>query len=143
MATHKAGNDVDSWCGKCDMMLAHVVHALVGTRIARVECKTCHAVHAYKAHRPGEGPSRRRAGEKATRRTRTAAMPTPEFHFETLTKDRDLSQSTPFSLQTRFELDAVVKHGKFGLGLVTKVMEDKKIQVVFEDAVRILAHDRG
>ena len=30
MGTLKPGGNVDSWCGKCSMMLAHTIEAMVG-----------------------------------------------------------------------------------------------------------------
>jgi RNase P subunit RPR2 len=53
----KVGGEVDSFCTKCEMLLAHTVHAVVDGRPVKVECNTCHGVHRYK------GP----AGEPAPR----------------------------------------------------------------------------
>ena len=48
MSIHKAGQDIDSYCGKCKMTLAHVIVAMEGTKVARAQCKTCYATHAYR-----------------------------------------------------------------------------------------------
>jgi len=137
----KAGKDVDSYCGKCKMMLAHVIHAMVETRPARVECKTCGAIHAYKGHLPGEGPAREARSTSAPRRA--APKLSPREHFDTLIAGHDISSAQAFNIKTCFEIEGIVNHSKFGLGLVTKVLDDKKIEVTFQDAVRVLVHDRG
>ena len=36
----KPGDDVDSWCGVCKLMLAHTIEAMVGDTPARVHCNT-------------------------------------------------------------------------------------------------------
>ena len=43
------GDDVDAWCGKCLMVMSHRIIAVVGSQIKKVECLTCHAIHAYKS----------------------------------------------------------------------------------------------
>ena len=48
----RPGGNVDSWCGKCKMMLAHTIETLVGDKPARVQCNTCKSQHAYKAQVP-------------------------------------------------------------------------------------------
>jgi len=136
----KAGKDVDSYCGKCQMMLAHVIHAMIQTRPARVECKTCGAIHAYKEFPPGQGPAR--AARAATPR-RAAPKLSPQAHFDALVENRDISSPVAFHIQTCFELEGILNLSKFGLGLVTKVLDDKKIEVTFQDSVRVLVHDRG
>ena len=49
----KPGGNVDSWCGKCKLILAHTIEALVGDKPARVHCNTCKAQHSYKPYEPG------------------------------------------------------------------------------------------
>ena len=137
----KAGKDVDSYCGKCKMMLAHVIHAMIETRPARVECKTCGAIHAYKGHLPGQGPARADRADTPTRRTTTKV--TPQAHFDSLIDGIDISTPLKFNIKTCVEHDGVLNHSKFGLGLVTRVLDDKKIEVTFQDAVRVLVHDRA
>ncbi|MBL8604543.1 MAG: hypothetical protein JNK72_21635 [Myxococcales bacterium] len=45
----------------------------------------------------------------------------------------------PYEMSSRYERGALVQHGKFGKGYVTSV-EGNRVEVVFEDAVRKLAH---
>ena len=40
------GDDIDAWCGKCLMVLSHRIIAVVGNQVKKVECLTCHAIHA-------------------------------------------------------------------------------------------------
>ena len=45
----RVGSNVDSWCGKCKLMLAHTVEAMVGAQPKRVNCNTCgaHLGHVF------------------------------------------------------------------------------------------------
>src|SRR5688572_25212638 len=57
----RPGGNVDSWCGKCKMMLAHTIEAMVGDKPVRVLCNTCKAQHGYKPNKPSETAKRVRS----------------------------------------------------------------------------------
>ncbi len=134
MSDIETGNDTDAYCGKCKMVLAHVVIALKGSRPAKVECKTCGAIHAYKKDAPAKGTTRRT--------TRSSAAAKVEA-YEKLLGGRDAATAIRYKLSQGFELDDVVDHKTFGLGVVVKSLSDKKIEVCFPTGNKILAHDRS
>jgi hypothetical protein len=82
----KTGSEVDSWCTKCKLILAHTVEAMADGKITRVHCKTCRGQHAYRATAPGSG-----SGSSPARRTKSAAAK-PEkptrSEYETLLRGR-------------------------------------------------------
>ncbi|MFY0576846.1 hypothetical protein ACN28S_23190 [Cystobacter fuscus] len=50
MATQlKVGGEVDAFCTRCRLTLAHTILAMVGTKIARVRCNTCNGDHAFRS----------------------------------------------------------------------------------------------
>lgn len=57
-------------------------------------------------------------------------------------KGRDLSQPTPYEIHSLFSENEVIDHKVFGVGLVTRVATDDKIEVVFSKGKKVLAHDR-
>ena len=138
-APPQAGDDVDSYCSKCKLVLAHVVIAVKstarGTRPAKVECKTCKAVHAYKK----EAPTPRKGGRRATGKTDEAAR---RAEYERLMEGRDISMAAKYKLSQSFTEEDVMDHKTFGVGLVIRVLSDKKIEVRFPTATKILVHDR-
>ena len=85
----RPGGNVDSWCGKCKMLLAHTIEAMVGDRPARVHCNTCKSPHGYKPHAPGEAGTAPRAPAKP-RSTR----------YQTLLKGKDMAEAKTYSPRT-------------------------------------------
>ena len=69
MATHRVGGEVDAFCTRCKMSLAHTILAMVGTRIARVRCNTCGGDHAFRRE-PGSEAPRTSAGRTSAPRER-------------------------------------------------------------------------
>ncbi len=138
----QVGNDVDGWCTRCKLMLAHTVEAMVGAKITRVHCNTCGAQHAYRGRPPGERPA---AGEKRSpSRSRAAggAQASTPAAYEALIRGRDTATARRYAAAERFAPPDLVMHATFGLGLVTKVKEGNKIEVLFPDGPRVLVHAR-
>ena len=132
------GGTIDSWCGKCKMMLAHTIEAMVGDKPARVQCNTCKSQHGYKAGAPGvtRRPVQREPGAApATPKTRAS-------RYQTLLKGKDMAVARSYSTKERYEQGDVVEHPSFGMGVTTAVKDGTKIEVLFESGLKVLVHGR-
>jgi hypothetical protein len=129
----KVGGEVDSLCNRCNLVLAHTIHAMVGPRPVKVECNTCHVVHAYRA------PARGAAPRPAPRRS----LKGPTVSFDEILRTKNLAMAVKYSPKTTFAVDQVIEHPTFGLGFVSAVLDGAKIQVTFRSDVKVLVHARG
>ena len=59
-----------------------------------------------------------------------------------LTKGKDLSAPIKYSMNMELELEQVISHPKFGVGLVVDLKEGKKAHVAFPEGGRILVYGR-
>ena len=147
-----AGGEVDSWCTKCKLMLNHRIIAMVGPTPKRVECSTCMSHHNYRAQPPGTKSSstatRTRTGT-TVRTSRSASAAAARAQEEALERERmweqaiagkALSDFVPYSVAGTFEEGQLIQHKKFGEGLVTRVLDPSKVEVLFKDEQRVLAH---
>lgn len=140
MASYQTGNDVDAYCGKCKLVLAHVIIALATTRIARVECKTCRSVHAYRKQAQKKATSQAGTG-RTSRSSRPAAAAGADY--DQLLRGTDISRAQAYRMSLTFSPGDVLDHKPFGLGIVTRTLGDAKIEVVFPSGVtKVLVHDR-
>ncbi len=127
----RAGGEVDSHCGKCKMVLAHTVLAVVGSSIARVRCNTCGSDHAF----------RRTPGTAAPGRT-TSRPARVVLGFEAQIQARGVETARAYSPLSTFQVDELISHPSFGLGIVRAVRQDK-VDVAFKAAERTLIHGRA
>jgi hypothetical protein len=145
MATHKVGGEVDAFCTRCKMTLAHTILAMVGQTIARVQCNTCGGQHAYRqapgAARPRSSSSSS-GGSTATKAASREAAVKTVVGFEEQLKGKDLTQARKYSPKDTYAVDEVMDHPTFGFGLVKAVRADK-VDVAFKAAERTLVHGRG
>jgi hypothetical protein len=133
----KVGGEVDALCSRCELVLAHTVHAVVGGQPVKVECNTCHVVHRYRA--PAGRPAGRVPGAGRAQRAPRA----PSIGFDELLASKDVSAAQPYSPGRKYAEGAVVDHPIFGRGFVSAVRDGGKIEVTFRSSVKVLVHARS
>lgn len=145
MATHKVGGEVDAPCTRCKLTLAHTILAMVGTKIVRVRCNTCGGDHVYRSapgttDRPTSSSSRASSSRaSAPKEDRPAKV---VISFEEQLAGKDIANAPKYSPKDTYQLDQVIQHPTFGLGLVTAVRGDK-VDIAFKSETKTLVHGRG
>jgi len=131
-----AGDEVDAFCTKCGLELAHIIVAMDGAKIARVQCNTCKGHHAYRS----QAPEPKAAKKPKTGGSRAANI--AESDYDKVMHGRDLARAKSYRPANRYEEDDVLNHVTFGIGAVTKLLSDDKIEVVFRAGIKVLVHGR-
>lgn len=151
MATQlKVGGEVDAFCTRCRLTLAHTILAMVGTKIARVRCNTCNGDHAYRSapgttDKPSASSSRSSASSSSSTRAPRASRSSEEkviISFEEQLAGKDIANAPRYTPKDTYKVDQVVDHPTFGLGLVTAVRGDK-VDITFKSESKTLVHARG
>jgi uncharacterized Zn finger protein len=117
------GTEIDAFCPACKNVRKHAITAMKGTRAAKTECRSCGSVHPYRKNPPDT---------KAKKRSQ----------YEDAMEGRDVTKPIPYRLNRKLNQDDVIQHKAFGVGLVIRVVSDKKIEVLFEDSSKLLVHGR-
>jgi len=133
----KVGGEVDSFCSKCELVLAHTVIAMVGPKPVKVKCNTCHGEHRY---RPAPGAVSEGASVAKRKAARPAREKKIEISFEELLAARK-RPAVPYATKRTYAVDDVVDHPAFGLGFVTAVRTGK-VEITFRGDVKVLVHGR-
>jgi hypothetical protein len=147
----KAGGEVDSWCTKCRLFLNHRIIAMVGSKPARVECSTCNSHHNYRGAAPGEKPetsaksNAKRVGvSPGVPRTRGPTKAeqeriSREQSWEKAVSGKSPSAFKPYRVSGTFQYGELIRHPKFGDGVVTRIADAHKVEILFKDESRTLA----
>jgi hypothetical protein len=126
----KVGGEVDAFCTRCQLLLAHTVIAMLGTVPVKVECNTCRNVHRFR------GAST--AVKSATRRTPRGGL--------TQTFEQMLAACTaaprPYASSALFATGDVIDHTAFGRGFVSGQKDPGKVEVTFRTGVKTLIHGK-
>ena len=148
----RAGGEVDSWCTKCKLFLNHRIIAMVGTIPARVECSTCGSHHNFRARAPGDKPpsattssraSSASAGPRSTRVSSVAkaqqAALVRERSWEKAVSGKGVNEFKSYRVDQTFAEGDLIRHKKFGDGIVTRILDPRKVEILFKDEPRTLA----
>jgi hypothetical protein len=133
------------------MLLNHRIVSMKLGKPYQVLCFTCGAQHLYRPHAPGEAPvpsgSRASGGGGASQApasrgpTRAAqALMAREQQWEKAIAGRAVTDFKPYMVTATFQEGDLVRHKKFGDGVVTRVIDGAKVEVLFRDEPRTLAH---
>lgn len=151
----KAGSEIDAWCTKCRMDLLHRIIAMDGDKPARVECRTCLGHHAYRKPKSAP-PEPRAARSSSTSRSSSSRSSTPrsasaraqaaallerqrEADWEKRVGGQPFTAFKPYRANQSFTEGELIRHFKFGDGYIVRVIDPKKVEVMFKDGPRTLA----
>jgi hypothetical protein len=137
MSSLGVGKEVLSLCNKCKLTLAHIIVTMKTDKVPhKVQCKTCNGTHSFKdatLEKIKKSGSRRVTKKKtgpAVADLWQAAVndPTKEHH--------------KYSPRTAFHEGDVIEHPTFGAGLIEKLIDHDKIQVIFRSDIKTLIHNK-
>lgn len=132
----RAGGEVDAFCSRCKLKLAHTILAMVGSRVARVRCNTCQGEHAYRATE--KSPVRKRGQS-----TSKPSKPEARVHdLDELLSGKDVSRAHRYSTADLFGAGEVLDHPTFGVGVVIDVRGDR-FDALFKGGLKTLAQRRA
>jgi hypothetical protein len=143
MTAIRVGGEIDAFCSKCDLNLAHTIIAMVGPKVIKVKCNTCGNDHQYRGEQPlvksqsFANPRPRAATAGAAPKPARAAVA-----WEDKFQGKDLSRARRYSVRDTYAVDDVIDHPTFGLGLVVAVRLDK-VDVSFKQEEKVLVHGKG
>lgn len=132
--TTSVGKDILAFCNKCNLTLSHLVVSLKNEKTpGKVKCNTCQTIHAFKDPKNKTAPKKRG-------RTKAAEIPIGDVWSKAM-KDAKV-QPRAYSIKGRFAIGDVITHSVFGQGIVQSVIDNNKIEVLFETYVKHLVHGR-
>ncbi|WP_428268617.1 hypothetical protein [Haliangium sp.] len=127
----KVGQDIEALCRKCGDVW-HVVFAMDGDKVVRVQCKQCSGYHRYRS------PNESKSSRSSSARKRSPAQPKPRIDEPQVAADLSVPIK-PYRFSDEFAPGERIDHPKFGIGVVEITAEPGKMQVFFPDGRRVLA----
>ncbi|MBK6516380.1 MAG: hypothetical protein IPM79_01900 [Polyangiaceae bacterium] len=147
----RAGGEIDAFCTKCKMDLNHRIVAMVGDDVKRVKCLTCDGEHNYRkpmaereraraqkemkraihAPKDGSGPS--------TSSRSSASKVNPKVAWEKSIAGQPPTAFRAYSVKATFAQGELIRHTKFGDGVIARIIDPLKVEVLFEDGPKTMA----
>ena len=127
-------------CKKCDAERYHIVLAHTTATSAKVECEICHSKKTYKL---ASAKGVKKVTGAAAAKKASAAENRKNAHSKEFSEllQKAAGDAHPYTMKHKFLLNQKINHPKFGMGVIRSLLPDK-VEVVFEDQVRMLVHNR-
>jgi len=122
------GDIIDARCTKCKKITNHVIVAMVDIKPVEVKCNTCKGAHRYR-----KPVSILNAAKRAS--DSLLAMKEEWAVFRAAMDNENVKD---YAMDKEYRVKAVIKHPVFGLGLVQRVVGDRKMEVLFEDGKKMM-----
>ncbi|MBX7083173.1 MAG: hypothetical protein K1X88_28460 [Nannocystaceae bacterium] len=145
------GKDIFAVCGKCGDTW-HVIVALEGTKVTKVQCKFCQGYHRFKRSPNDPAAATAPAPTRAVAPTRSASgakksasrKPAAPRRAEEPLIDPNLDLPVrDYAMSETYQTGERIEHPKFGQGVVESFPSPGKMNVFFEDGRRTLAYGRA
>lgn len=152
----KTGGEIDSYCTKCKLDLTHRIIAMVGDEVKKVECKTCGSHHLYRRPKSekaialapkvktsavkSSGGAERKGSSSA--RVSAAAQREREqtMQWEHAIAGKPVGAFKPYRVSATLASGELIHHPKFGDGVVARVIDRGKVEILFKDGPKTMAH---
>ena len=166
MSSFVTGQIIEARCSRCKDITGHVVMACLSGVPVKVECRACGSVHKYvapeaKSSHKTEKPVLVKAGHKRTeavdatikagheRKAASSAAGTRAAQQASRKQEeneqrwnnaiaRIVSSSVPYTMQGTFDVDTLIEHPVFGMGVVVELLPPDKMDVLFREGVKRL-----
>lgn len=143
MSAIGVGKEVLSNCSKCKLILAHIIVTMKSADVPdKVQCKTCKTTQSFKD--PGAKKKKTSTDRVIKTAKAKARGKTTESVGELWTKalNKNTAGAKAYTIKGSFQMGDLIEHPTFGQGVVEKLIDDNKIEVLFQDDVRTLMHKK-
>ena len=162
------GDRIEARCTRCNDITGHVIVALGGGEIVKVECRACGSVHKYyppatpkeakgktavcrvkagetrkeavNSFKPTSTPSTAAASPAAVSRAAAKAQKAAEDMEQNWQRTMNMTAASarPYAMNESFAVGDVIDHPKFGSGVVQEIFPPDKMQILFRDGAKML-----
>ncbi|MFO0555271.1 MAG: hypothetical protein U0271_43240 [Polyangiaceae bacterium] len=151
----RVSGEIDAYCTKCRLDLNHRIIAMVGEDVKKVECLTCHGHHVYRRTLADREKEKERKAQRAaihgttpaeprkSKASSKAASPRTERSMHVVW-ERAISGQPPtafkaYTIKGTYNPGELVRHTRFGDGVIARVIDPLKVEIIFEDGPRTMA----
>lgn len=133
-----AGDIIDAYCTSCRTVMNHTIVSMIEARPARVQCNTCNGVHNYRKEKSATKTPKAATAKAPARRTRKDPGEADRQEWASMQADFNSAKAFPYDMKAIYQVNNLVSHPKFGLGVVKQLPGPHKVEILFEDGLKLL-----
>ena len=144
------GKNIDAFCSRCQLTLAHIVLYEMNGIVKGVQCKTCRTEHRYRGPKPPpvkrEVPAQRWRDGRLVTAVKPAVKPVRPADLRQWEQRQAAAEPEvavwEYRLTERYEKGDVIDHPQFGRGFVEALTSPQSMEVLFREGRKSMAMNR-
>lgn len=116
----------------------HTIVSMVATRPARVQCNTCNGVHNYRKEKTAGTAAKASTARGSTRQPKKEPGEAARQEWVNLQLGQDGARALPYDMKAVYKVGNLVRHPKFGIGVVKQMAGANKVEILFEEGIKLL-----
>ncbi len=130
------GSQIEVRCPRCRKNRDHEILSMKDGHADKVQCTLCNHQRKYRPPAVQKTVEERLLIKNTeARRSQNA---TQRKQWETLSQSMDRTKALHYSMAETYKSKTIVDHPVFGLGQVQRVLGSQKVEILFEDGVKIM-----
>ena len=129
------GQELKAHCGKCKTETLHTITTVKNGKVSRIMCSACNSYHIYRGN---DAPtSSRKSAAKSPKRT----VRRRKKNWDTMVAEVEENEVKEYDFSKDFRSAKAVNHKSFGVGVITKIVNNTRMEVLFKDGTRMLGQN--
>jgi hypothetical protein len=143
----EVGHEIEAFCAKCKTDTIHIITSSDGNMIDRVMCQICFSYHRYRQpharmfDEPPEDLFEVEKVEPPPKKTRKKSAHKIEETWDSLLTKVNQETSVDYVMSGNYETGLLLNHRKFGPGIIRSIVSENKIEVLFQDGLKVLVQN--
>lgn len=134
-ADHLIGREIETRCGKCKTETLHTITKVKKDgSIAKVICNACQNEHVYRDKTAAAKPAAKTGAAKRTTTRR-------KKDYDSLIAEIGEGEVKEYASADDYTEVRAIRHRSFGIGVITKVHNNTRIEVLFKDGAKLLGQN--
>lgn len=127
--TLSKGDKIEARCTKCRKNSQHLILSLSGDQPKQVQCQVCDRQHNFRPPTKTRKVSLKAAAEKRSVENKK---------WEKVNSNTEATNAKTYSMDIGYKVDTLINHSSFGIGVVQRIVGERKMEVLFENGVKLL-----
>lgn len=127
------GSSIEARCTKCRKNRSHLVLSITDNQPDKVQCTICEHLHNYKPPVVRKIPA-----EILIAKNKKIKNENERNEWNALRLEMGNKKVQSYSMTATYKVKSVINHPVFGLGQVQRVAGSQKIEVLFEDGLKMM-----
>lgn len=134
------GKTTECRCPECQRFTTHKIISVTKKRISQIRCEICGTTHKFSKKKCARRDTPRRPRGRKKRAVEEGEVDSRQ-QWEAEIEGKGELEPVEYRMGGKYTEETIISHPKFGVGIVKRVLTERKIEVLFEGGRKTLVQN--